>query len=252
MSLERIRIVLVEPSHPGNIGGAARAMKNMGLTRLYLVRPEAFPAPEATARAAGADDVLASAVVCTELSSALEGCQRVFATSARPRQLSLPVISPRVCGTAVVQASGHGDVALMFGREDAGLTNAELSMAAQLVQIPTVENFSSLNLAAAVQVLAYEIATAQQAIVAPTLASDIEPLASHEAVEAFYAQLEHTLVELNMLDPENPRRLMLRMRRLFNRAQLEETELNLLRGILSAALGRKYHWMAKLRGKDPL
>ncbi|MEK6748040.1 MAG: RNA methyltransferase [Pseudomonadota bacterium] len=252
MALERVRIVLVEPSHPGNIGGAARAMKNMCLSRLYLVRPEAFPAPEATARAAGADDILDTAVVCADLATALHGCQRVFATSARPRQLAVPVITPRACGAAVAQASAVGGVAVVFGREDAGLTNAELSLAGQLVQIPTATHFSSLNLAAAVQVLAYEILVAWNAQIVAIAEEAPEPIASHEALEAFYVQMEHTLVELNMLDPQNPRRLMLRMRRLFNRAHLENTEVNLLRGILSAALGRKYRWLEKVRKPDHL
>lgn len=253
MVLQRIRVVLVETSHPGNIGGAARAMKNMGFSRLYLVNPEAFPSPEATARAAGADDVLAGAVVCDSLATALQGCQRVFATSARPRQLTLPVVAPRACAEAAVEAAGAGEVAIVFGREHSGLTNAELGHANQLVQIPTNPEFSSLNLGAAVQVLCYEMALAAGlGTLGESAFAARATLAEHEALEAFYLQLEQTLIELNVLDPDNPRRMMERLRRLFNRAQLETSEVNILRGVLSAALGRKYRWMEKLNKPDPL
>lgn len=229
--LQRIRIVLVETSHPGNIGGAARAMKNMGFSRLYLVNPGQFPHAEATSRASGADDVLATAVVCESLDEALAGCSHVVGASARLRSLPWPLVTPRVC--AAEAPAQQGELALVFGRERAGLSNAELARCSQLVHIPCNPQFSSLNLASAVQLLCYEfflVAGEGQDI---SQSGDSQP-ATHDELEGLYTHLEQTLIALDYLDPEKPRQLMRRLRRLYNRAGLEQTELNILRGILTA------------------
>lgn len=231
----RLRFVLVEPSHPGNIGAAARAMKTMGLSRLYLVRPEAYPSAEATARASGADDVLARAQVCATLDEALAGCSMVLGTSARSRSLDWPTLPPRDCAARVVQEqAAGGEIALMFGRERSGLTNVELERCHFRVHIPSNPEYSSLNLAAAVQLMAYEMALAGaveqkvEAIVDDEAADQVE-------VERFFDHLHSALVEIDFLDPDNPRQLMRRLRRLFGRTRLLTTEVNILRGILTAA-----------------
>jgi TrmH family RNA methyltransferase len=228
----KLRIVLVETTHPGNIGATARAMKNMGLARLYLVNPEHFPHAEATARASGADDVLAQATVCADLDAALAGCGLVVGASARLRSLSLPQWDPRQCAERVMREAHNTEVALVFGREHSGLTNDELSRCHYLMHIPTNPDYSSLNLAAAVQVLVYELRMASQL---STVVADEEPPASAEDMERFYAHLQQTLEEIGFLDPENPRIMMRRLRRLFNRARPNEVEMNILRGILTAA-----------------
>ncbi|AOV16864.1 tRNA (cytosine(32)/uridine(32)-2'-O)-methyltransferase TrmJ [Acidihalobacter aeolianus] len=239
LDLSRIRIVLVEPSHPGNIGAAARAMKTMGLSRLYLVSPEQYPHAEATARASGADDILASAVVCNDLDAALSGTTLVFGTSARARNLEWPTIPPRAAAEAVTHEP-EGEVALLFGRERSGLTNEELERCHYRVHIPANPNYSSLNLASAVQILCYELAlVADHEVVNPqtreTTSEVGESFADQIDVERFYAHLEQALVEIDFLDPDNPRQLMRRLKRLFNRTRLLHTEVNLLRGILTAA-----------------
>ncbi len=224
-----IRIVLVNPTHPGNIGAAARAMKTMGLARLYLVTPEHFPHAEASARAAGADDVLASAVVCDTLDAALEGCVLVFGASARRRRLEWPERTPRQAAEEARECTG--EVAFVFGREHSGLSNTELSRCNGLVHIPCDPGFSSLNLAAAVQVIAYELRVA--ALESPAARDGIEQPADAAAIERLYAHLEETLVTIGFLDPANPRKLMQRLRRLFGRVRLEENEVNILRGVLT-------------------
>lgn len=239
LDLTRIRIVLVEPSHPGNIGAAARAMKTMGLGRLYLVSPEQYPHAEATARASGADDVLAKAVVCDDLDIALNGTTLVFGTSARARNLEWPTIPPRAAAEAVIREPA-GEVALLFGRERSGLTNEELERCHYRVHIPANPNYSSLNLASAVQILCYELAlAADHDADAPPIRETTgevgESFADQIDVERFYVHLEQALVEIDFLDPENPRQLMRRLKRLFNRTRLLHTEVNLLRGILTAA-----------------
>lgn len=236
-----IRIVLVNTTHPGNIGAAARAMKNMGLTRLCLVQPQGFPCAEATARASGADDVLANAVVCQRLEQALAGCRFVVGTSARSRRISWPVEDPRQCAARLLQESEQGEVALVFGREHSGLTNEELEKCHYLVHIPSNPAFSSLNLAAAVQVLSYELMMAQTGWSAQPEKEEARELVLSEEMESFFAHLEQTLLELEFLDARQPRKLMRRLRRLFNRARLDKTEVNILRGILAAAQGRKFY-----------
>lgn len=234
--LENMRIVLLETTHPGNIGAAARAMKNMGLTRLFLVKPQRYPNAEATARAAGADDLLASAVICGNLDEALTGCSVVFGASARPRSISWPQLDPRQAAVRALVAAATGEVAFVFGREHSGLTNQELDRCNYLLTIPTNPEFASLNVAAAVQVISYELRMAGRE--APPAALS-EPLASADERERFYQHLEQVLLDLEFLDPNNPKHLMRRLRRLFNRIELDCNEINILRGILTAVERRR-------------
>jgi TrmH family RNA methyltransferase len=228
---DRVRIVLVETTHPGNVGAAARAMKNMGLSRLYLVRPQRYPSAEATARAAGADDLLARAVLCDDLDQALAGCGLIFGASARSRKIAWPQLDPRQAAARIAAAAG--ETAVVFGREHAGLTNEELDRCNYLLTIPADPAFSSLNVAAAVQVVTYELRMAELTD-GPAPASAAEPLASAEQRERFYAHLEQVLLSLEFLDPANPKHLMRRLRRLFNRVELDQNEVHILRGILTA------------------
>jgi tRNA (cytidine32/uridine32-2'-O)-methyltransferase len=238
MSLNRIRIVLVQPSHGGNIGGCARAMKNMGLTRLVLVAPEEFPGEEASARAAGADDLLAQAQVCATLDAAIADCHLVIGASARERRIAWPRLAPEEAARRVVAAAAGQEVAVLFGRERTGLTNDELDRCQILVNIPANPEFSSLNLACAVQVIAYEIRCAMEArdVMPPTDAAEMlgEPLATNAEVQGFYQHLNQVMVASGFLDPKNPRLLKRRIMRLFNRVQMTSNEVNILRGILSA------------------
>lgn len=236
----KIRIVLVETSHPGNIGAAARAMKNMELdgerATLYLVRPANFPHEDATVRASGAIDILDSAVVCDTLEEALAGTTLVFGASARTRSLPWPILPPRECAERVTQEPDDSEIAFVFGRERSGLTNEELERCNTLLHIPTNPEFSSLNLGAAVQVVAYELLIARsENVIEP--AEQVErdsPLSSADDIERLFEHLENTLVSVDFLDPENPRHMMRRLRRLFNRVELEQVEMNILRGILTA------------------
>ncbi|HDS1734567.1 MULTISPECIES: tRNA (cytosine(32)/uridine(32)-2'-O)-methyltransferase TrmJ [Pseudomonas] len=236
--LQNIRVVLVNTSHPGNIGGAARALKNMGLARLVLVQPLDFPAADASARASGADDVLEGAEVVASLEEALVGCSLAIGTSARDRSLPWPMLDPRECGAKAVERAGMGEeVALVFGREHAGLTNDELQRCHFHVHIPSNPDFSSLNLAAAVQVLAYEVRMAWLAAEgAPSKVEkvvDASELATLDEMERFYDHLEKTLVDIAFLDPDKPKHLMARLRRLYGRSSVERTEMSILRGILT-------------------
>ncbi|CAM3059982.1 tRNA (cytosine(32)/uridine(32)-2'-O)-methyltransferase TrmJ [Pseudomonas floridensis] len=249
--LQNIRVVLVGTTHPGNIGGAARAMKNMGLSRLVLVDPRIFPSPDADARASGATDILEGAQVVATLEEALVGCRLVLGTSARDRSLPWPMLDPRASGVKVVEQAGQGaEVALVFGREHAGLTNEELQRCHFHVHIPSDPGFSSLNLAAAVQVLSYEVrmswlaASEQPVQDEPSKSAHSAGLATMDEMEGFYAHLEATLVAIGFLDPEKPRHLMARLRRLYGRSEVEHSELSILRGILTetqkAARGEPY------------
>jgi tRNA (cytidine32/uridine32-2'-O)-methyltransferase len=233
-----IRIVLVETTHPGNIGAAARAMKNMCLGRLYLVTPHRFPCADATARAAGADDLLARAVVCRTLDEAISDCKIVIGTSARSRSIAWPEVGPRACAKKLASEAETTQAAILFGREHSGLTNAELDRCHYLLQIPCNARFSSLNLAAAVQIVAYELLTASKGEAEATTPS-LSPLASSDQLKSFYRHLQQTLFDIGFLQPGKTGALMRRLRRLFNRAQLETKEIDILRGILSAAQGRK-------------
>jgi len=227
-------IVLINTSHPGNIGATARAMKNMGLGKLCLVEPKQYPSAEATARASGADDLLASAKCFATLEEAVANCELVIGASARSRTLPIPMLEPRSCAELVHQQPDVERVAILFGRERSGLTNEELDRCHHLVQIPTDPDYPSLNIAAAVQVIAYELRIAAGAVEKPDQ-PEVD-YASMIQMEQFYTHLEHTLVGLEFLDPENPRQLMRRLRRLFNRARPDQNEINILRGILTAAI----------------
>ncbi|HSN17174.1 MAG TPA: RNA methyltransferase [Gammaproteobacteria bacterium] len=229
----RLRIVLVETSHPGNIGAAARAMKTMCLSRLVLANPAEFPHSDASARASGAADLLEQAQVVPTLDEALAGCTLVAGTSARQRGIGPPVLSPRECMERLHAAAAAGqETALLFGRERTGLTNDELSRCHILVNIPSNPEYSSLNLAAAVQVLGYEWMLAKGAGPVATPSEDIP--ATAEEMERFYEHVESAALETGFLDPANPKHLMRRIRRLFNRAQPDQNEVHILRGLLSA------------------
>ena len=228
-----IRIVLVGTTHPGNIGAVARAMKNMGLTELYLVNPKYFPHEEATARASGASDVLDRAVVVDSLEKALADCIYVAGASARSRTINWPSMGPRDCALRMMQEAEHGKVAAVFGPEKSGLSNDDLDLCHTLLTIPTDPGFSSLNLAMAVQVLTYELRVASMLDEGPVFEVEAPP-ASGEEMEHFYKHLEKVLLDIGFMDPENPRHLMRRMRRLYIRARPDKNEINILRGILTA------------------
>jgi len=231
--MKQPRIVLVNTSHPGNIGAVARAMKNMGLERLCLVNPQHYPSAEATARASGADDVLARASCHQTLDEAIAAATLVIGASARCRTLPVPMLDPRACAALTMAQRDSGGVAILFGRERTGLTNEELDRCHYLVQIPSNPDYPSLNVAAAVQVISYELSMAAGTV---RLAEEAErDYASARQLEEFYAHLEQTLIELEFLDPQNPRQLMRRLRRLFARSRPDQNEINILRGILSAA-----------------
>ena len=232
-----IRVVLVNPSHPGNVGAAARAMKNMGLDSLVLVNPQEFPDPRALWRAAGAKDIVERARVVDQLDDAIADCQLVVGTSARERKIPWPLVDPRSCAERIVsETSKYGaSVAMLFGREDSGLTNEELQRCNLHVNVPTSPAYRSLNLAMAVQILCYEVRMTQlgdDARISDMTDWD-EPLASADDMERFFDHLSETLVGLGFYDPKNPRQLMTRLRRLFTRSRVDQMEMNILRGILT-------------------
>ncbi len=232
-----IRIVLVNTTHPGNIGGAARAMKNMGLAELYLVQPREYPAPRAVWRAAGARDVLANATIVESVDEAIADCALVVGTSARERRIPWPLLNPRECGEKIYSEAVTHKTALLFGREDRGLTNDELQKCHYHVHIPSNPDYSSLNLATAVQVLAYEIRMASLADEQgnlPSLSEWDQPPVTAGDLEFFHEHLATTMAELQFYDPENPKQLLTRMRRLFNRVRMDQMEVSILRGLLSA------------------
>lgn len=234
--LDNIHIVLVRPTHPGNIGAAARAMKTMCLHQLRLVAPTHYPSAEATARASGADDVLARALVFENLPDAIADCHLVIGTSARTRTLQWPQLAPREAAQWLTQESQTGSVALLFGQERAGLSNEELAYCHYQVNIPANPAYSSLNLAAAVQILAYEILQADVQVSTPLLTPPApdDTWVSHLEMEQFYTYLEQLLLTIGFLDPNNPKYLMRRIRRWLSRGRLQSMEMNILRGILSA------------------
>jgi tRNA (cytidine32/uridine32-2'-O)-methyltransferase len=233
--LERIRVVLINTTHPGNIGAAARAMKVMGLSSLHLVTPKIFPNAEATAMASGADNLLQTAVVHDSLDSALAGCSLVLGTSARLRSLPMPMLDARRASEQAVQeAEGH-DVAILFGRERYGLINEEMQRCQFLVNIPSNPEYSSLNLAQAVQIIGYELRVAAMGgagVSVPPL--DWAPVDDSQ-MEGLFSHLEQTLLDIRFLNPKQPKKLMMRLRRLFNRARPDQNEINILRGILKAS-----------------
>lgn len=232
MKFDTIRIVLVATSHPGNIGSAARAMKTMGLERLYLVSPRSFPDRWANELAAGADDILQHAVVTETLAEALSGCQLVVGTSARPRDIDLVGLTPAANALRVSQEPEGTEVAIVFGREHAGLTNDELLLCHYHLNIPSNPDFSSLNLAQAVQIVCYEL---RMCLLSPSI--NMKPsrdrLATVDEVEKFYDHLRQIMIDIDFLKPSNPKKLLHRIRRMFHRTQLESMEVSILRGILS-------------------
>lgn len=232
--MNNIRIVLVHPTHPGNVGAAARAMKNMSLLNLYLVTPEKFPGPEATNRAAGADDILRNAVICDSLDEAIRDCHLVIGTTARLRRIEWPALDPIAGAKRLVEGARQGPVALLFGQERTGLLNEELDRCHFVLSIPSNKEFSSLNLASAVQILAYEIHRAVLAYTASEQPEIFDRPANAEDRRRFYQHLEQVLQQIGFLDPENPRLLMRRLMRLFNRINMDHNEINILRGILTA------------------
>jgi len=230
--MKQPRIVLVNTSHPGNIGAAARAMKNMGLCELFLVDPQRYPSAEATARASGADDLLARAKCFGTLDEAIADAVLVIGASARSRSLPVPRLDPRTCAQLLDEQPDAGTVAILFGRERTGLSNEELDRCHYLLQIPCNPEYPSLNIAAAVQIIAYEIR-----MLAGHEGWGGEPeidYATAQQMEQFYYHLEETLVELEFLDPANPKQLMRRLRRMFGRTRPDQNEINILRGILTA------------------
>lgn len=268
--LPNVRIVLVNPSHAGNIGATARAMKNMGLHKLYLVEPKTFPHIDATVRSAGAEDVLEQAKIVTSLSDAIADCHFVIGTSARLRDLPLTLVLPEEASKKVIFYAKNplNEIAIVFGRESSGLTNDELMQCNCHLHIPTNPSFSSLNLASAVQLITYEVrlqwlemlhAQQQQINCNENLSlnqsfgksinetfdkfldksldnqdHEFDRLATVNEINLFYQHLEKVLIDLKYLNPNNPRKLIARLRRLFNRIGLERLEVNILRGILEA------------------
>ncbi|MGA9573461.1 MAG: TrmJ/YjtD family RNA methyltransferase [Lysobacterales bacterium] len=233
--LSHIRIVLINTTHPGNIGATARAMKVMGLYNLHMVQPKIFPSAEATAMASGADDLLQQAVIHDSLEAALEGCGLVLGTSARLRSLPMPQMGLRAAAQGILAENQEQDVAILFGQERAGLTNDEIHRCHQLVHVETNPEFGSLNLSQAVQLMAYELRMAviggAGAVLPP---SDWVPVDAGQ-MEMFFVHLEQTLLDIGFMNPDQPKRLMARMRRLFNRARPDQNEINILRGILAAS-----------------
>lgn len=239
MLLNEVRVVLVNTSHNGNVGSAARAMKTMGLSKLYLVDPVNEIDSHASALAAGATDVLGNAVVVDTLEDAIADCSLVIGTSARSRTLSWPMVEPRECGEKMIEGAKSGPVALVFGRENSGLSNEELQLCNYHVCIPANPEYSSLNLAMAVQTLCYEVRMSYLA--SQKSESLIEPAVEDESIypsskqmELFYEHLESTLNDTGFIVKQHPGIVMTKLRRLFNRARPEEVELNILRGILSS------------------
>jgi TrmH family RNA methyltransferase len=238
-ALDHIRIVLVGTTHPGNIGATARAMKVMGLRHLYLVAPLRFPAAEATALAAGADDILALAQVHETLANALAGCEVIYGTTARERRINWPTLEPRAAALDI--ANNRQVTALVFGRERSGLSNEELDLCQHAISIETNPHYRSLNLAQAVQICAYELRIAHHSS-APTSAErrrdQLDLLAGAEALERLRSHCLTVMQRVGYLDPQRPKLLDRRLRRLFNRAAMRHSEVQIVRGLLSAIEAR--------------
>lgn len=243
MDFNSVRIILVGTTHPGNIGSTARAMKTMGFNSLYLVEPKSFPDYKANELAAGSDDILNNARVCGSLDEALIGCQLILATSARPRDLALPGLVPAAAAELIQQQATGTQVAIVFGREHSGLSNEELLKCHFHIHIPSNPEYSSLNLSQAVQIMVYEL---RMKFLQPaaTVSNHAVDYASAEEVEQFYTHLKNVFIEIEFLKESNPRRLMQRVRRLFNRANLEKMEVSLLRGMLSQ-VQKSLYWAKK-------
>lgn len=245
-TLDNIRIVMIQTSHPGNIGSAARAMKVMGLSELYLVKPKSFPDDLAVAMSSNAAEILDKATVVESLPEAIADCQLVVGSSARhERTLSWDIKDSRNCGELVAQQAQHGKVAILFGRESSGLTNEELALCQHLVHIPTNPDYNSLNVASAVQIMAYECRIAAFSNESNNNDDEISNTESGDDwvtakdMDGYFDHLKEVMVDLDFLDPENPRYLIPRLRRLYSRSGITRSELNLLRGMLSAIQKRK-------------
>lgn len=232
--LDRIRIVLVNTSHPGNIGSTARAMKTMGLSQLVLVEPLQFPHSVATGLASNADDILIKARVVDSLDQALEGCGLVLGTSARLRSLSWEILTPEQAAQQALARAGQEDVAIIFGREDSGLTNQELQKCHAHICIPANPIYNVLNLAQAVQIICYEFHKAT--LSEKPFPEFSEALANHEDVQQLYVHIRKALERLGFHDPEHSKQLMPRVKRMFARIRLEKREVTILRGALKAIL----------------
>jgi tRNA (cytidine32/uridine32-2'-O)-methyltransferase len=234
---DNISIVLVNTSHPGNIGAAARAMKNMGLSELILVDPVDFPSGVAVGRAVSAVDILESARVVATLEEAVADCSLVIGTSARSRKIPWPMVTPEECADKIASESSSAKTAIVFGREDSGLNNDELQLCTYHVQIPTNPGYSSLNLAAAVMVICYEVLKQLQSEELSVVKTEEDywdqERATGQQLEHFFEHLERVMTKIRFHDPENPRLLMQRMRRLYTRVRLDVMEMNILRGILT-------------------
>jgi tRNA (cytidine32/uridine32-2'-O)-methyltransferase len=235
-----VRMVLVNPSHPGNIGGAARAMKTMAVNQLVLVSPRNYPDPRAVWRAAGARDLLESAIIVETLDHALADCDLIVGTSARDRRIPWPLVDAHECAKKIYEEPQSSKIAILFGREDRGLKNEELNRCHLHVHVPTSDAYSSLNLAMAVQILSYELRMRSLQVddskpnpVVDTTDQWDEPFASGADVERFHEHLAQTLVDIDFFDPDQPKQLLTRLRRLFVRVRLDRMEINILRGILS-------------------
>lgn len=233
--LDRIRVVLVETSFSGNIGSAARAMKTMGLKNMVLINPPDFMTNVAMARAAGAHGIMMNATVVTSLEAAVAPCHLVIGASARSRAIPWPLVNPRQAASLALAQPDDTEIAIVFGRERSGLTNAELALCHHHVHIPSNPEYSSLNVAAAVQVLAYEL---RMAMLGDSVDYqwDVEreaPPANHEQMAGYFDHLEKTLIDIDYLDPHKPKLLMTRLRRLYMRVQPDNSEMNILRGILT-------------------
>jgi len=237
---DAVRIVLVGTTHPGNIGSSARAMKAMGFSELSLVAPRRFPSAQAIAMASGADDILAAARVVDSLEDALDGCTMVFGTTARSRHLQWPVLSPKEAAVEVRAALADGPIAMVFGREQAGLSNAELDLCQRAIRIPTEPHFNSLNLAQAVQICVYELRNSLSGPSPGDIGGDDhrDRAATAAELDRLYRHLMETMLAVDYFDPSNPRLLERRIRRLLNRSSLRQSETQILRGFLTA-VGRR-------------
>ena len=231
MSHDNIEFVLVEPSHPGNVGAAARAIGTMGFKNLVLVKPTKHPHPESRARSSGALDILLDARVCDTLEEAIADSSLVIGTTARQRRISVPIDSIHECTESIFESSLKQKVSIIFGPETSGLSNNDIDRCNRLVYIPTGEMHSSLNLSMAIQVIAYQL---NLAFFGLEEGKETRDLASGKEMELFYEHLEDVLLETGFLNPTNPKQLMRRLKALFNRAQLDDNEVNIMRGILTS------------------
>jgi tRNA (cytidine32/uridine32-2'-O)-methyltransferase len=234
MMLKNIRFILVNTSHPGNIGSVARIMKNMALEKLFLVNPEKFPHENATAMASGATDILENANLTSSSDEAIKNCTLVIGTSARMRKLPQSMVTPPQIAKMITQEPKDHEIAFLFGNEKFGLNNEDLQKCHYHVRIPTVETFNSLNLAAAAQIIAYELYTHTLSDQGKSLLHTRENFATADELEGLYHHIQETMILIDFLNLKHPRQLMPRMRQIINRSRIDKDELNLLRGIMTA------------------